>query len=178
MEIEGTDIPGFKIIHLDKFSDNRGSFLKVFNIDFFEKHGLETNYKESYFSISHKNVIRGMHFQIPPYEHTKLVFINQGEIMDVVLDLRIKSPTFGRFLTIELNTSNPVILYLPPGCAHGFLSLEDNSMVSYLQTTVYNPLCDKGIKFDSFGMNWGITNPIVSKRDNEFICLDLFKSPF
>lgn len=168
MEIENTFIPGLKLIHLNEFKDNRGSFIKVFNHDFFTENGLETDFKESYYSISAKNVIRGMHFQIPPFEHTKLVYLNQGKIIDAVLDIRKASPTFGQYFSIELNTEIPILVYIPIGCAHGFLSLEDNTMVTYLQTSCYNNACDKGIKYSSFEMNWEIENPIISERDLSF----------
>lgn len=168
MEIEQTFIPGLKLIRLKEFKDNRGSFIKVFNEEFYSENGLETDFKESYYSISAKNVIRGMHFQIPPYEHTKLVYLNQGKIIDVVLDIRKSSPTFGQHFSIELNTEKPILIYIPVGCAHGFLSLEDNTMVTYFQTTVYNTACDKGIKYNSFGVNWTVENPIISERDLSF----------
>jgi len=178
MYIEETFIPGLKLIHLNKFIDNRGSFIKVFNEDFFAENGLETNFKESYYSISAKNVIRGMHFQVPPFEHTKLVYLNQGKIVDVVLDIRKTSATFGQHFSINLDTENPILIYIPVGCAHGFLSMEDNSIVTYLQTSVYNPKCDSGIKFDSFGMDWKLTNHSISSRDNSFLNLNQFNSPF
>ncbi|MCK9401172.1 MAG: dTDP-4-dehydrorhamnose 3,5-epimerase family protein [Bacteroidales bacterium] len=168
MYIENTPIPGLKLIHLKEFKDNRGSFIKVFNEDFFAENGLKTNFKESYYSISHKNVIRGMHFQIPPAEHTKLVYVNQGSIIDVVLDIRKSSPTFGQHFFIELNTENPILIYIPVGIAHGFFSLDDHTMVTYLQTSCYNNACDKGIKYNSFGMDWGIVNPIMNERDLSF----------
>lgn len=178
MEIEDTFIPGLKLIHLKKFTDTRGSFLKVFNEDFFAENGLETSFKESYFSVSHKNVIRGMHFQLLPCEHTKLVWLNQGKILDVVLDIRKASKTFGQHLSIQMNTDDPLLICIPVGCAHGFLSLEDNSMVSYMQTSVYNKDCDTGILWNSFGMDWKIENPIVSDRDNSFIKFETFNTPF
>jgi len=164
MEIENTFIEDLKLIHLKEFKDIRGSFIKIHNRDYFMENGLETNFKESYYSISHKNVIRGMHFQIPPAEHTKLVFVNHGAIIDVVLDIRRNSNTYGKFFSCKMS-KNTTLLYIPIGCAHGFLSLEDNSIVSYFQTSVYNRECDKGIRYDSFGMDWGIVNPIVSERD-------------
>jgi len=168
MEIENTFISGLKLIHLKEFIDTRGSFIKVFNQDFFAENDLETNFKESYYSISAKNVIRGMHFQIPPAEHTKLVYLNKGKIIDVVLDIRKASPTYGQHFPIELNTEIPILVYIPIGCAHGFLSLEDNTMVTYMQTSCYNNACDEGIKYNSFGMKWGIENLIMSERDLSF----------
>ena len=165
MEIEDTFIPGLKLVHLKEFNDARGCFIKVFNEEFFVKKGLETNFKESYYSISAKNVIRGMHFQIQPFEHTKIVYLNQGKIIDVVLDIRNSSPTYGQHFSIELKPENPILIYIPIGCAHGFLSLEENTMVTYLQTSCYNTASDKGIKYNSFGMKWSSDNPIMSERD-------------
>ena len=176
--IENTLIEGLKIIHLNRFSDNRGSFIKVFNYDFFKENNLDTNLNESYFSISHKNVIRGMHFQIPPFEHTKLVFINKGSILDVVIDIRSKSATYKNFIQMELSNKDPKLVYIPAGCAHGFLSLEDDTIVTYLQTSVYNNVNDCGIKYNSFGMDWGVEYPIISGRDDLFVELKDFKSPF
>ena len=168
MKIEETYILGLKLIHLDKFFDKRGSFLKVFSDDFFSLNNLDCNFKESYFSISNKNVIRGMHFQVPPYEHTKLVYLSQGKILDVILDIRKSSQTYGQYYSIELNSMQPILIYIPVGCAHGFLTLEDNSIVTYLQTSCYHSDFDKGIKYNSFKMNWGIDNPLLSERDLKF----------
>ncbi len=168
MIIENTFIHGLKVIHLQEFTDLRGSFIKVFNEDFFARNELETNFRESYYSISAKNVIRGMHFQTPPKEHAKIVYVNQGSILDVILDIRKDSPTFGRHYNIILNTTKPLLVFIPVGCAHGFLSLKDNTMVTYLQSSCYDSTYDKGIKYDSFGMEWEIEKPILSERDLQF----------
>lgn len=168
MKIQDTFIEGLKLIHSVNFEDLRGSFTKVLNVDFFNENHLETEYKESYYSISAKNVIRGMHFQVPPAEHTKLVYVNHGSILDVIVDIRKNSPTYGQHYRLKIDCNNPILVYIPAGCAHGFLSLEDNTMVTYLQTSCYDKECDKGIKYDSFGMNWGIENPIMSERDLHF----------
>lgn len=178
MKIENTFIEGLKLIHPGNIKDNRGSFTKVFNEEFFKANNLDTNFKESYYSISQKHVIRGMHFQIPPAEHTKLVYVNEGSILDVVLDIRQNSPTYGKYFKIKISNAKSTIIYIPAGCAHGFLSYEDNTIVTYLQTSTYNQSLDKGIKYDSFGMEWGIENPIISDRDNSFNSLNYFKSPF
>jgi dTDP-4-dehydrorhamnose 3,5-epimerase len=178
MEIENTFIEGLKLIHLNRFNDQRGSFLKVFNAGFIEKENLAADFKESYFSVSAKNVIRGMHFQEPPFEYIKLVYLNQGIILDVILDIRKKSPTYGKFFKIEVSEKNPLAIYIPVGCAHGFLSKLDNTMVTYLQTSVYHSESDKGIKYDSFGMAWDIKNPVISERDNNFTAFPDYKTTF
>lgn len=178
MEIENTFIEGLKLIHLKKFKDTRGTFVKVFNEDFFNDNGMKDTCKESYYSISQKNVIRGMHFQLPPYEHSKLVYVNRGAILDVTLDLRINSKTFGCFLSTKITQESGILIYIPAGFAHGLLSLEDNTMITSLQSTVYNQKADRGIKYDSFGMNWGDENFIISEKDNSLVNFTDFKSPF
>ena len=178
MRIEDTVIEGLKIIHLNKLDDNRGSFTKTYNYDFFIENGLRTDFKESYFSISNKDVIRGMHFQTPPSSHVKGVYVNQGGIIDVVLDIRKESKTFGQHFCIEVSALHPKLIYIPIGCAHGFHSLQDNTIVSYMQTSVYDKDCDQGIKWDSFGMNWQVTRPVISNRDQAFDVFKKFKTPF
>lgn len=178
MEIENTFIEGLKLIRLSRHIDPRGSFLKVFNADFLKQNNLSTNIRESYFSVSQKNVIRGMHFQVPPFEHIKMIYLNQGHITDVVLDIRKKSPTYGQFFKIELSEKNSLLVYIPIGCAHGFLSKQDNTMVTYIQTSVYNKESDQGIKYNSFGMDWEGKEHIVSERDNSFVSFRDYNSVF
>jgi dTDP-4-dehydrorhamnose 3,5-epimerase/CDP-3, 6-dideoxy-D-glycero-D-glycero-4-hexulose-5-epimerase len=179
MKVEGTSIDGVKLIHLNQFTDLRGSFVKVYNEDLFKEMGLQTGFKESYFSVSQKNVIRGMHFQTPPFDHVKLVYVNKGAIVDVVVDIRQKSPTYGQFVHFHINENQPCCVYIESGLAHGFLALEDNTMVTYNQTTGYAPNNDAGIRFDSFGFDWfGAKNPIISDRDLSFPSLSNFNSPF
>lgn len=178
MIIEDTFIEGLKLINVKKIKDTRGDFIKVFNEEFFAENGLNYSFKESYYSISQKNVIRGMHFQIPPYEHSKLVYVNRGAILDVALDLRIDSKTFGCFLSTKISQESGILIYIPVGFAHGFLSLEDNTMITSLQSSVYNQNTDRGIKYDSFGMNWGDKKLIISEKDNSLVNFINFKSPF
>jgi len=179
MEIQDTFINGLKVIHLNKFTDERGSFIKVFNEEFFLSHDLEVNFKESYYTISKKGVIRGMHFQVPPAEHTKLVYVNHGVIHDVVLDIRIKSSSFGLFYDIVIDAENsPKLLYIPVGCAHGFKSLKEGTVVTYMQTSCYNKESDRGIRFDSFGFDWKTDFPIISNRDLSFASFEQIITPF
>ena len=135
MKIINTAIKGLKILEPRIFEDSRGKFIKTFTNDFFQENGLDIDIKETYYSISHKDVIRGMHFQTPPYEHIKLVYVPAGKIMDVVLDIRKNSPTFGGFFSCELSSDNGKVLIIPKGLAHGFKSLEDNTNVTYMQTS-------------------------------------------
>ena len=178
VKILETKIAGLKILEPRVFEDTRGKFIKTFNGDFFKENGLDIQIKETYYSISHKNVLRGMHFQTPPHDHLKLVYVPSGKIIDVVLDIRKNSPTYGETFDIELSSENAKILIIPKGLAHGFKSLEDNTNVTYLQTSVYTPECDAGIKFDSFGYDWNITTAKMSDRDLAFEGFHTFTSPF
>ena len=178
MIIIETNILGLKILKPRVFEDTRGKFIKTFNNDFFIEFGLDINIKEIYYSISHKDVIRGMHFQTPPFEHIKLVYVPAGKIIDVVLDIRKNSPTYGEFFSTELSSENAEVLIIPKGLAHGFKSLENNTNVTYMQTTVYSANNDDGIKYDSFGFDWNCNNQKLSDRDLSFKTLKEFDSPF
>ncbi|MDR0824620.1 MAG: dTDP-4-dehydrorhamnose 3,5-epimerase family protein [Prevotella sp.] len=173
-----TFIDGLIILETNHFKDDRGSFQKLFNYDFFRENGLDTDFREFYYSISKKDVIRGMHFQLPPCDHSKLVYVSKGRIRDVVLDLRTDSKTYKQFFSIELDDAAARYLYISKGLAHGFLSLEDDTIVNYAQTSCYSKEHDSGIKFDSFGFDWQINNPIVSGRDSNFESLVNLKSNF
>ncbi len=178
MKIIKTNLNGLFVIQSNVFADQRGVFIKTFHKKFFEDNGLESDFRESFFSISKKNVIRGMHFQLPPDDHVKLVYCAKGEILDVVVDIRKNSPTYGKFFSIDLTESNGKIMYIPKGFAHGFKSLTDNSVVVYMTTKEYSPENDAGIRWDSFGFNWKVENPIISQRDKSFLPLKEFNSPF
>ncbi len=171
-------LPGvFEIIHR-KFIDDRGTFLKTFNYDVFNEKNLECDFKEMFYSFSHRNVLRGMHFQTPPHDHAKLVHCLKGQILDVILDLRKNLPTYGKCVSASLSAENGNSIYIPRGLAHGFLSLEDDSLVHYSVTTTHSPAQDQGILWDSFGFDWGLKNPILSSRDQGFAKFRDFSSPF
>ena len=178
MEIIETPFKGLLVLKTVNFQDERGGFQKLFNYDFFKENGLATDFKEFYFSLNRKGVRRGMHFQIPPYDHVKIVYVSSGRILDVVVDIRKSSPTYGKCFSIELDDRKGEYLYIPQGMAHGYLSLEDNTIVNYAQTTCYNRECDCGIDQNSIDFDWGIDNPIVSGRDLTFPSLKEFDSPF
>ncbi len=173
-----TGFEGLYILETNNFTDDRGSFQKLFAFDFFAENGLVTNFKEFYYSVSKKNVIRGMHFQIQPHEHTKLMYVSKGSILDVVVDLRKNSETYGKYFSIKLDDTSARYMYIPVGFAHGFLALEDDTIVNYAQSSCYSQQADCGIAYNSFGFNWGIENPIISKRDLNFEKLAGFNSPF
>lgn len=168
MEFEELGIKGLFLIKSNIFKDDRGEFLKVFNKEIFLENNINFEIQESYYSISNKDVIRGMHFQTKEFAHDKLVYVANGKVLDVVLDLRKSSKTFKSYETIELSAEEGALLFIPKGCAHGFKSLEDNTMMIYNVSTVYSSTHDCGVRYDSFGMDWGIENPIISDRDKKF----------
>jgi len=174
--ITPASIEGVYIIENFNALDERGLFVKTFNTNFLKQNDFDFQINESYYSISNKNVIRGMHFQLPPDDHQKLVYVIAGSVIDVVLDLRKESKTYKQYITIELSDKNYRSIYIPKGLAHGFKSLEDNTIMMYNVGTTYNPTSDAGIYYDSFGFNWGIVEPILSKRDLSFPTLDNFST--
>lgn len=178
MKLVNTELEGVYILENIIFSDDRGLFVKTFHKDFFENNKLCGEFKESYYSISKKDVIRGMHFQEPPNDHEKLVYVLKGKILDVIVDLRGKSKTFGHHISIELSEQNRLSVYIPKGFAHGFKSLEDGSITVYNVSSVYNQESDNGINYNSFNYDWKCIKPIMSERDRSFINLKFFNSPF
>ena len=177
MKFKNLDIEG--VILVENFSsvDDRGIFVKTYSEDFFAGVEKELIFKESYYSISKKDVIRGMHFQKPPYDHHKLIHVLNGEILDVIVDLREHSPTFGQYLSLKLSALENGLL-IPKGCAHGFKALVDNTAVVYNVTSCYNKESDSGIRWDSFGLDWDCVNPIISLRDRSFPKLSEFETCF
>lgn len=178
MKIRKTNIAGLFVIDLFHAEDNRGGFVKTFHKESFDKMGLNSDFQESFFSINNKGVIRGMHFQTPPHDHDKLVYCTNGRLNDVILDIRKESPTYGKYASIELSGDNYRAIYIPKGMAHGFESLEDRTMMTYLTSTMHQPTHDTGIRFDSFGKKWSISNPILNERDLSWPSLEKFNSPF
>jgi dTDP-4-dehydrorhamnose 3,5-epimerase len=178
MIAEPTELDGVVRLQPAVFNDDRGSFVKTFHRDQFRELGLEFEAREQFFSTSHCDVIRGMHFQVPPADHAKLVFCLQGMVVDVVLDLRKASRTFRKFTACELSEANRSCLFIPRGCAHGFISITEPSLVMYQTSTVHDPSRDAGVRWDSFGFAWPGVTPILSARDRAFPTLADFVSPF
>jgi dTDP-4-dehydrorhamnose 3,5-epimerase len=168
MEIVNTEFNDLYLIKYGSFVDERGEFVKTIHAETFMDHNLEYKFSESFYSISNKDVIRGMHYQLPPADHVKLVYVVTGSIIDVVLDIRSNSATFGQFFSTKLSASNRHGLYIGKGFAHGFLALDDNTTVEYHTTSSQNRELEAGVKFDSFGFDWAVHNPIISSRDLNF----------
>lgn len=178
MKIISTDFRDLLVMEYNSFQDQRGEFVKTIHADTFKEHNLIYQYDESFYSVSNKDVIRGMHYQLPPDDHVKLVYVVTGTIVDVVLDLRIESATFGKFFSIELSSKNRKGIYIGKGFAHGFLSLEENTTVEYHTSTAQSRESEAGIRFDSFGYDWEVKDPIISSRDLEFKPFAEIVSPF
>lgn len=158
--------------------DSRGEFVKTFHEEVFGDEGIHFDLREEFYSVSKKDVIRGMHFQTPPHAHSKLVICLAGGILDVLLDLRAGLPTYGQVWTVELTSENRNVLYIPEGIAHGFLSLSDHALVHYKTTAVYSPDHDTGVRWDSIDFTWPVKAPVLSLRDSDFIRFQEFVSPF
>jgi len=175
-----TETPIDKVVVLNPpvFSDNRGNFIKVYNRDLFEAHGLTCHGEELFYSTSKKGVIRGFHFQTPPMEMEKIVWVSSGEILDVALDLRRGSATYGRCFSLLLSDSNRTALYIPKGVGHAFCALSDEATVFYQTSRVFSPEHDAGVRWDSVGFDWPVTAPIVSDKDRNLPALADFVTPF
>jgi dTDP-4-dehydrorhamnose 3,5-epimerase len=178
MEIFNTEIEGCYLITPDVLEDERGRFVKIVHEPTYKSAGLLSSFEEDYFSESTQGVIRGMHFQAPPKEHAKVVNCVAGEVIDVVLDLRIGSPTFGQHSSFDLSRDNAKALYLAAGIAHGFCALSSKATLAYRTTSSYDQAADSGVKWNSFGFEWPVAAPILSKRDRLFCDFEDFDSPF
>ena len=119
-----------------------------------------------------------MHFQTPPHEHAKLVYCADGSVTDVLLDLRSQSPTYGQPIALPLTSESGQALYLAAGIAHGFVAIEAPALMIYNVTSEYSPTHDTGVRWDSFGFDWSVTDPVISERDRGFSELSDFVSPF
>lgn len=177
MDVIDELLPGCFLLKPKKFIDQRGCFVKTFHKGQFNEYGFDMEIREEFFSISHKNVLRGMHFQLPPHDHEKLVYCPRGAVLDVLLDLRLGS-TYGQVASSKLSAENGHLIYIPKGFAHGFIALEDQTLMLYKTSTVHMPEFDFGILWDSFGFNWGVDQPIISLRDAQHIAFAKFDSPF
>ncbi|PWC40460.1 dTDP-4-dehydrorhamnose 3,5-epimerase family protein [Azospirillum sp. TSO35-2] len=177
-EIIGLDLPGAFEIRPPVHRDPRGTFRKIMHRPTFERHGLSTDFAEEYFTESKDRVLRGLHFQLPPHDHVKLVYCVTGTVLDVAVDLRRDSSTFGRHVMVELSAELGNGVYLPPGLAHGFYVRRGPAILVYKTSTVHAASADSGIRWDSAGIAWPDQAPILSDRDRNLPVLEAFDSPF
>lgn len=169
MKVTKNKIEGLLIIEPDIFNDDRGYFFESFNKQKYAEIGITNKFVQDNQSISHKNVIRGLHYQIPPYAQDKLVRVVNGKALDVAVDIREGSPTYGEYFSIELSGENNLQIWIPKGFAHGFASLEDNTILQYKCTNFYSPEHERGIVYNDkvLDIKWDIDSPVISNKDLE-----------
>jgi len=183
MQIERLEIPDIFLVTPKKHGDRRGFFSETFRADVFAAHGIGVSFVQDNQAFSeHKGVLRGLHFQTPPHAQGKLVRCTRGAILDVGVDIRVGSPTYGRHVAVELSALNWHQLWVPPGFAHGYVTLQDNSEVLYKVTDYYAPEFERGIAWDdpALAINWRLsaTDVILSDKDRRQPRLGDAVSPF
>ncbi len=181
MIVHSTAIDGLLIIEHDVYSDDRGYFFEPFNAKRFAKTtGVRVNFVQDNESQSDAGTLRGLHFQVPPFEQGKLVRAISGAVLDVAVDLRVGSPTFGQHASIVLSGANKLQLWIPPGFAHGFLALENRSVVGYKCSGYYNREAERSLRWEDpdLGIDWGVENPLLSAKDAAAPMFRDFSSPF
>ena len=180
MVVQETSLKGLVIIENKIFKDERGYFFECYNRKELKKHHIDYDFVQDNVSMSLKNVIRGLHFQNPPHAQGKLVSVIKGSVLDVAVDIRSGSPTYGKHFSLILSSKNNKSLWIPEGFAHGFLSLENETCFLYKCTNFYHMESEDSLSWNDPDLNidWGITNPIVSPKDNLAQTFKNFKSPF
>jgi dTDP-4-dehydrorhamnose 3,5-epimerase len=168
------------LIKPKRFSDDRGFFAEIYSRNKYITLGLDTDFVQDNHSISHsKGTLRGLHFQAPPRAQGKLVRCGRGAIFDVAVDIRRGSPSFGNWVGYQLSAKNGHQLYVPPGFAHGFITLEPDSEIVYKCTDYYAPETEGAVHWDSCGINWPRSqDPVTNKKDSNALPLALLDSPF
>ena len=180
MKLIKTEIEGLLIIEPTVFADQRGYFFESFRLDKLQEFGVEEKFVQDNESKSQKNVLRGLHFQRYPFAQGKLVKVVKGGVLDVAVDIRKDSPTYGKWFSHELNENNKTMLWIPPGFAHGFLTLRDDTIFQYKCTNYYDKASEGSIRWNDPDVNilWNVENPIVSEKDQQAPFLKDFISPF
>jgi dTDP-4-dehydrorhamnose 3,5-epimerase len=178
VELVPSGIPGCAELVVPRHPDDRGFLAKLFMGSALRAAGAEVRVDEVFVSESRRDVIRGLHFQVPPHAVVKLVYCLTGAIRDVVVDLRTDSPTYGEHRVFELTAAESRGVLVPVGCAHGFGTVSDVALVAYLQQGEFDPECDGGIHWSSVAVDWGAADPVVSARDQALPHLADFDSPF
>lgn len=168
MKVLETKLPGVLIIEPDVHGDARGFFMETWQKERYAQYGLPTNFVQDNLSFSHKGVLRGLHYQ-DPNPQGKLVYVLQGEVFDVAVDIRRGSPTFGQWVGVTLSSENKRQLYIPEGFAHGFCVTSETALFAYKCTDYYNPQAEHGIIWNDpdIGIEWPVKKPILSEKDKE-----------
>jgi dTDP-4-dehydrorhamnose 3,5-epimerase len=181
MEFNRTTLEGVVLVKLDVHGDHRGFFLENYTREKFVAGGITATFVQDNHSRSvQKGVVRGLHFQLPPFSQNKLVRTTVGAIYDVVVDLRKGSRTYGKWEGFELSAANFLTLFVPAGFAHGFCTLTEDTEVQYKVDALYSPAHDSGLRWNDpdIGVRWPVESPILSKKDGELGLLKDFVSPF
>jgi dTDP-4-dehydrorhamnose 3,5-epimerase len=167
MEIIETNLKGVMVIKPRVFEDARGYFFESYNQQVFANSGLNLHFLQDNQSLSQKGVLRGLHFQNQPYAQGKLVRVITGAVYDVAVDIRKNSATYGQWFGLELTARNKWMMYIPEGFAHGFATLEDETIFSYKCTNVYNKAAEDCLLWDDpdIGIEWPLDNPLLSEKD-------------
>lgn len=177
MKIKEKKLKGVFEITLEPHRDDRGFFMRVYGKKIFEEYGINRDWvQENHSRSTKKGIIRGLHFQLPPYTETKLIRTVRGAVFDVFVDLRKDSPTFGKWDSMELSEENKKCVLIPRGFAHGFCNLTDISDVLYKHDNFYSPEYESGILWSDYQLNipWPVKKPILSRRDQEFMTFNEF----
>ena len=162
----------------ESYMDQRGEFVKIYQKNQFQELGINENLVEEFYTVSFKNVLRGMHFQSPPHDHVKIVNCIEGEIFDVIIDLRVNSATYGKVETFILSERKKNGIFVPKGLAHGFCVLSQRAVLLYKTSSPHSLVHDSGILYNSIGIDWPVKIPILSVRDLNFKPFLNFESPF
>lgn len=180
MEVIQTGIKDLILLQPKVFKDPRGYFFESYNREKFQALGMDIEFTQDNQSLSSKGILRGLHFQKPPHAQGKLVRVIKGAVLDVAVDIRKDSPTYGQHFLAELTESNFTMMYVPVGFAHGFLTLSDDTIFSYKCTDTYHPESEGGLPWNDPDLNiqWGIDDPIMSEKDKIFKSFKDFVSPF
>ena len=180
MKVITNDIEGLLIIEPTVFGDERGYFYESFRSDVLQDYGLQLDFVQDNQSYSHKGILRGLHFQNHPHAQGKLVRVINGAVLDVAVDIRKESRTYGKHVSVRLDGDNKRMLYVPPGFAHGFVTLEDHTLFLYKCTNYYQKDSEGSFRWNSpeLAIDWGIENPILSSKDVEAPLFSEFVSPF
>ena len=180
MTIQETSITDLLIIQPHIFSDDRGYFYESYNKEKFLKLGLDLNFVQDNQSLSQKGVLRGLHYQDPPFAQGKLVRVIKGSVLDIAVDIRANSPTYGQYEKVILSGENKTMFWIPPGFAHGFITLEDNTIFTYKCTARYSKESEGALVWNdpTLNIDWGVDNPLVSAKDQEAELFENFQSQF
>jgi len=180
MQVQKTGFEGLLILQPKIFKDDRGAFQESWNATTFKQLGLPITFVQDNQSVSHNNVLRGLHFQHPPHAQGKLVRVTRGRALDVVVDLRKDSKTFKKHYKIELSDEKANMLWIPAGFAHGFVALENDTVFQYKCDALYNPQTEDCLLWNdlSLGIDWEVENPIISDKDQEGKIFTALKNPF